>query len=29
VRIGSPVKFPLGTDPQEIASQLQRAVEEL
>jgi long-chain acyl-CoA synthetase len=29
VQIGSPLKFPPGTDPQEIASQLQRAVEEL
>jgi len=29
VRIGQPVKFPPGTDPQEIAAQLQRAVEEL
>jgi len=29
VRIGKPMKFPPGTDPQEIAAQLQRAVEEL
>ncbi|HSY90681.1 MAG TPA: AMP-binding protein [Candidatus Binatus sp.] len=29
VRIGQPMKFPPGTDPQEIAAQLQRAVEEL
>ena len=29
VRIGQPTKFPQGTDPQEIAAQLQRAVEEL
>jgi len=29
VRIGEPVKFPPGTDPQKIATELRRAVEEL
>jgi long-chain acyl-CoA synthetase len=29
VRIGKPMTFPAGTDPQEIAAELQRAVERL
>ncbi len=29
VRIGEPVKFPAGTDPQKIAEELQRAVKDL